>query len=320
LNKQTISASGGENIRLDKFLTSQLSNLSRTQIQNMIRDGLVLVNDFPAKPGLKLDGTEIIHYSSPVLEQELDWIEPENIPLEILYEDDDIIAVNKTAGMVVHPGVGNRSGTLVNALVFHFDYLSDINGSLRPGIVHRLDEDTSGVLLAAKNNQSHAGLAAQFENRTVKKEYTGVTWGSWKEMEGEIDSPIRRKRTDPTSYEINESGRQALTRFKVINQDQYLSQVAFYPKTGRTHQIRVHSASMNHPIFGDEKYGGGANKTKGFIPEVTGALIQALKQIGRHALHAKQITFLHPVSKEDITIEAPIPEDMSTIQMDAFYG
>ncbi|MEA1881766.1 MAG: RluA family pseudouridine synthase [Candidatus Marinimicrobia bacterium] len=313
MNKQTLSASGGKNIRLDKFLSSYLSDISRTQIQNLIRDGLVLVNGEPSKVGLKLDGTETIHYSRPEMEPEVNRIKPEQIPLDILYEDEDIIAVNKPAGMVVHPGVGKKAGTLVNALAFHFDRLSDINGSLRPGIVHRLDEDTSGVLLVAKNNQSHAALAAQFENRTVQKEYAAVTWGSWRDLDGDIDAFIKRKRTDPTSYEIHESGRRALTRFKVINQGQYLSEVAFYPKTGRTHQIRVHSASVNHPIFADEKYGGGLNKTKGFIPEITRTLQKMLKEINRMALHARKISFQQPTTQKDIEIEAPIPDDLKTL-------
>ena len=305
-----LSAAGGENIRLDKFLSFHLSDLSRTQIQNMIKDGLVLVNGAPSKTGYKLDGSETIHYSLPEIQPELNRIEPQDIPLDILYEDEDVIAVNKAAGMVVHPGVGNRNGTLVNALAFHFDNLSDINGSLRPGIIHRLDEDTSGVILVAKNNKSHAALAAQFENRTIQKEYMGITWGNWKVLEGEIDGSIKRKRSDPTTYHIDDTGRQALTHYKVINQGQYLSEVAFFPKTGRTHQIRVHSASMNHPIFGDEKYGGGMNKAKGFIPEVTRTLQKMLKGINRHALHARRISFLHPASRDNIEIEAPIPKDI----------
>lgn len=276
----------------------------------MIRDGLVLVNGERSKVGYKLDGSEAIQYTLPEIEPEINWIEPEDIPLDILYEDEDVMAINKSAGMVVHPGVGNRNKTLVNALAFHIENLSNINGSLRPGIVHRLDENTSGVILVAKNNKSHSILAAQFESRTIQKEYLGVTWGNWKEIEGKIDGSIKRKRTDPTTFQIEGTGRHALTHYKVVNQGQYLSEVAFFPKTGRTHQLRVHSASKNHPIFGDDKYGGGMNKTKGFIPEITQTLHKLLKEINRQALHARKISFTHPTSKNQIEIEAPIPGDM----------
>ena len=313
MNKKYISASGGENTRLDIFLTSVLTDLSRTQIQNMIQDGLVLVNEQSSKSGLKLDGSESIKYSIPQIESELSHIEPEYIPLDILYEDDHILAINKPAGLVVHPGVGNKSGTLVNALAFHFENLSDINGNLRPGIVHRLDEYTTGVILVAKHNKAHAHLASQFENRTIQKEYVGVTWGNWKQLEGSISGSIKRKRSDPTTYQVDELGRQALTQYKTINQGPILSEVNFTPKTGRTHQIRVHSASMNHPIFGDEKYGGGLSKAKGFIPEVTSALRRLFEDISRHALHAHKISFQHPFTDKNTQIYAPIPDDIKTL-------
>ena len=313
MSKKHISASGGENTRLDIFLTSVLTNLSRTQIQNMIQDGLILVNDQPSKSGLKLDGSESIKYSIPQIESELSHIEPENIPLDILYEDDHILAINKPAGLVVHPGVGNKSGTLVNALAFHFENLSDINGNLRPGIVHRLDEYTTGVILVAKHNKAHAHLASQFENRKIQKEYVGVTWGNWKQLEGSIGGSIKRKRSDPTTYQVDDLGRQALTQYKTINQGPILSEVNFTPKTGRTHQIRVHSASMNHPIFGDEKYGGGLSKAKGFIPEVKSTLRRLFKDISRHALHAHKISFQHPFTDKNIQIYAPIPDDIKTL-------
>ena len=317
---KSLSAAGGEQIRLDKFLSDHLSDLSRTQIQKMIQDGLVLVNQTKAKPSLKLEGTESITYTIPEVETVDTHIEPEPIPLDILYEDEVMVAINKQAGLTVHPGVGKPNGTLVNGLAHHFKSLSDVNGALRPGIVHRLDENTSGVILVAKTNKAHSSLASQFEKRTIQKEYFGITWGVWEDSEGTIDGAIKRKRSDPTSYEIEPSGRSAQTGYKVLNQGPYISAVSFFPKTGRTHQIRVHSASMDHPIIGDDKYGGGLNRSKGFIPEVTKSLRLIIKGLGRHALHAKQISFSHPTTKSTITIEAPVPEDISSIGVNDFHG
>ena len=177
LTSKLLSAAGGGNIRLDKFLSTQLPDLSRTQIQKMISDGLVQVDQSPSKASMKLEGIKKISYTFPDLDLEPTQIEPEAIELNILFEDETVIAINKPPGLVVHPGVGKPNGTLVNGLVHYFDQLSDLNGKLRPGIVHRLDVGTSGVILIAKNNTSHANLASQFEKRTIKKEYFGITWG-----------------------------------------------------------------------------------------------------------------------------------------------
>ncbi len=317
---KSLSAAGGEDNRLDKFLSNHLPDLSRTQIQKMIHDGLVLVNKSKAKSSLKLEGTESITYTIPEPETDVNHIDPEPIPLDILYEDDAIVAINKQPGLTVHPGVGKPNGTLVNGLAHHFKSLSDVNGALRPGIVHRLDENTSGVILVAKTNKAHTALASQFEARTVQKEYLGITWGVWENDEGIIDGAIKRKRSDPTSYEIESTGRSAQTGYKVLDHGAYISSVAFFPKTGRTHQIRVHSASMNHPIIGDDKYGGGVNRAKGFIPEVTKTLRQIINTLGRHALHAKRITFKHPTTNSTMTIEAPIPIDIASIQVNDLHG
>ena len=316
---ETVSAAGGRQIRLDKFLSDRLKELSRTTIQKMILDGLVLVNDSNAKPSLKLEGTESIKYTYPAVEEVLYSIKPEPIPLDILFEDEVLVAVNKKAGLIVHPGVGNHTGTLVNGIVYHFNSLSNINGMLRPGIVHRLDKETSGVILVAKTNSAHSALALQFASRSIQKEYFGITWGKWNKNKGDIDFAIKRKRSDPTSYTIDPSGKDAQTSYKVLDQGPYLSAVSFFPKTGRTHQIRVHSQSKNHPIFCDKKYGGGLDRAKGFTPEVTKKLQQMARLLGRHALHARQITFEHPIKKTPLTIKAPLPEDMTSIKINEFH-
>ena len=311
---KTLSADGGENTRLDKFLSNHLPELSRTKIQKMINDGLVQVDNNYAKASFILEGSENISYTIPDINIDITDITPEAIPLEILYEDDSFIAINKQPGLVVHPGNGNEDGTLVNGLVHYFNKLSDINGFLRPGIVHRLDKDTSGVILIAKDNSSHIKLSSQFQNRTIKKEYFAITWGKWNEPNGCINNAIKRRRLDPTSYQIDKDGRESITDYELIKQGEYLSSVTFYPKTGRTHQIRVHSSSMNHPIFGDDKYGGGNQKVKGFIPEVNKELKIMLNDIERQALHAKKIIFNHPKNDKIISIEAPIPLDIKKIE------
>ena len=314
MTSKTLSAVEGEGLRLDKFLSNQLPELSRTKIQKMINDGLVFVNNTEAKASLILDGSEFIAYTVPDLNINIKDISPQEIPLEILYEDNFIIAINKQPGLIVHPGNGHTSGTLANGLVYYFDQLSDLNGFLRPGIVHRLDKDTSGVILIAKDNASHRKLASQFQNRTIKKEYFAITWGIWKDFKGSINNAIKRKRSDPTSYHIDKEGREAVTNYELIKQGQYLSSITFYPKTGRTHQIRVHSSSMNHPIFGDNKYGGGDQKIKGFTPEVNKLLKKLLNNIGRQEFHAKKIVFKHPDNDKLISIEAPIPLDIKNIE------
>jgi len=316
MDKITISANGNENIRLDKFLSNHISNLSRTQIKQIILDGFVHVNESLVKPSVILDGSEEITYSIPQSNFDIDILEPENLNLDILYEDNYLIAINKPAGLIMHPGAGHSNGTLANGLIYHFKQLSDCNGFLRPGIVHRLDKETSGVVLIAKDNSTHSLLSSQFEKREIKKEYFGITWGKWYVKEGEIKDNIKRKRSDPTSYKIDNNGREAITLYKVIESGLYTSEVFFYPKTGRTHQIRVHAAGRNYPIYGDKKYGGGENKIKGFIPEISKKLFQSFKTFKRHALHAKKITFFHPYLNDDFSIESPIPKDILLLKKD----
>ena len=302
------------NVRLDYYLSTEIPGFSRTKIQSMIRDGLVQVNGENQRSSYKLTGGERISLYIEETQNERDHLIPESIPLDIIYEDEEIIGINKPAGLVVHPGVGNKSGTLVNGLIYHFQMLSTLNGELRPGIVHRLDKDTSGVMIIAKTDTAHAYISKQFETKTVQKKYVGITWGLWQEKEGKIETKLFRKKSDPTLFEVHsDKGKTSVTHYKVLEEGRYYSLVNYMPKTGRTHQIRVHSAYQNHPILGDKKYGGGITKIKGFIPEVGKILKIELERLNRHALHSGTICIKHPGTKSDIEIHAPLPNELNLI-------
>lgn len=308
-------------LRLDRFLASNISDHSRSRIQTWIRSGCVLVNGTQRKTGYALELNDEIQVDPPEEEPSLHVLHPEPMDLDILYEDEQIVVINKPAGLVIHPGVGNSTGTLVHGLLYHFQALSDLNGAVRPGIVHRLDRDTSGIILIAKTNQAHAHLADQFQNREVKKEYSGLTWGIWPETEGEINKPIGRRKKDPTTYCVSGEGKPSFTRFEVEKQLRHLALVSFFPKTGRTHQIRVHAAHMGFPIFGDEIYGGGLAKTRGFLPEFTHLYKQEMNRFNRHALHARRLEFLHPEKKEPVIFETPLPKEYLNLvnSIESFY-
>jgi len=313
---------GEENTRLDHYLVEQLPEVTRTQIQKMIKQEFVTVNGKLEKANYRLQVGDTVIAKPMDIEPEIDSIIPEDIPLNILFEDDDIIIINKQAGLVVHPGKGNYTGTLVHGLKHHCENLSTLNEALRPGIVHRLDQETSGIMVVAKTNNAHSNIAAQFQDRTVEKTYMGISWGIWKEKEGCIDVSLKRNRKNPTTFCVDESGRKAVTYFKVLQDFRYMSVVEFYPKTGRTHQIRIHAMHMNHSIVHDEKYNGGVNRTKGFLPEVQRDIKLLLKKMNRHALHAKQLSFNHPISGERVNFTAELPQDMQTMieHMQTHYG
>ncbi|MDP7071625.1 MAG: RluA family pseudouridine synthase [Candidatus Marinimicrobia bacterium] len=302
----------GENIRLDKFLSAEIQDYSRTQIQQAIREGNALVDGEAQKASFLLSGGEEVEITISLPNTVSDSVEPEPIPLDIVFEDDFLLMLNKPAGLSVHPGAGQPNGTLVNGLVHYTNQLSGINGALRPGIVHRLDKDTSGIIAAAKTNKAHRHLGKQFEERSVEKEYVGIVWGKW-EGSGTMDKPIKRSRNDRTKYEVQDSGRLAKTDFNVLSSNTVMSIVQYFPKTGRTHQIRVHSEHAGHPIIGDEKYGGGKNRAKGFMPEVQQKIRQMLSKTNRHLLHAKKLSFTHPESGERVTFEAPVSDDMKRV-------
>ena len=296
-------------LRLDKFLVTNIPELSRSKIQKHIKNGNVIVNGSFKKTGYKLEiNDEINILNSPMTSKNEDYLIPENIKLDIIYEDLDIIIINKPSNLVVHPGAGNIRGTLANGLKYHFKSLSKLNGIQRPGIVHRLDSGTSGVMIIAKTDSSHNSLAKQFQLKEVKKEYTAITWGNFFPKKGVINSPIGRKKRDPTSFNIDMDGKKSETAYKLLENFSHFSLVSFFPKTGRTHQIRVHASSMGFPIFGDEKYGGGRTRIKGFLPEYGKIYLELLDYFEGHALHAKKITFLHPRTNKEVTFRTEMPK------------
>ena len=283
--------------RLDVFVVEHCSELSRSHVQKLIEQGMVLVDDAQRKANYKLRGTEEVQVSVP--EAEPITAAPEDIPLDILYEDKDIIVVNKARGMVVHPASGVYSGTLVNALLHHCQDLSGINGEIRPGIVHRLDKDTSGVMVCAKNDTAHLDLAEQIRTKTAHRTYWAIVHGNIKEEAGIIKGDIGRHPTDRKKMAIvRENGKPAVTHFKVLERFGEYTLVECKLETGRTHQIRVHMTSIGHPLVNDPKYG--PKKSSPFA-------------IQGQALHSLQLTLTHPVTKEKMTFTAPVPSDMEKI-------
>ena len=274
--------------RIDKELAHHLADISRSQLQKWIEDGNVTVNGEKVKPKYKLVvGDRVV--VQPEKPQKID-LEPENIPLDIVYEDDDVIVINKPQGMVVHPAPGHPNHTLVNALLYHSP-LSTINGEFRPGIVHRIDKDTSGLLMIAKNDLAHRSLAAQLKAKTNEREYVALVHGVIKEERGTIDAPLGRSKKDRKKQAVVEDGRHAVTHFKVLERFQHYTLVSCRLETGRTHQIRVHMKYIGHPLAGDPLYG----------PRKT------LPGNGQY-LHARLLGFKHPRTGKQMTFTSPLPE------------
>ncbi|MBR5636216.1 MAG: RluA family pseudouridine synthase [Pseudobutyrivibrio sp.] len=277
-----------EDIRIDKFLAANLPDKSRSYYQKAIDNGFVLVNGKQVKSKYQTKlGDEIVISIEPV--KEIDIL-PEDIPIEILYEDSDVIVVNKPKGMVVHPAPGHYSGTLVNALMYHCkDSLSGINGEIRPGIVHRIDMNTTGSLLVCKNDKSHNDIAAQIKIHSVNRIYKGIVVGNFKEEEGTIYAPIGRNPKDRKKMAVVSDGREAITHFTVLEQFKGFSYVQFKLETGRTHQIRVHMAHIGHPLLGDDVYG------------------KPVKGLDGQTLHAQTLGFKQPSTGEYVEVNAPLP-------------
>ena len=309
-----VAQKGQQPLRVDKYLMNYIENATRSKIQQAAKDGNIYVNDVTVKSNYKVKPNDVVRvlFENPPYEF---LLVPEDIPLTIVYEDDALLVVNKPAGMVVHPGHGNYSGTLINALTFHFDNLPN-NSSNRPGLVHRIDKDTSGLLVVAKTEEAMTHLAKQFFDKTSEREYIALVWGDVKEDQGTIEGAIGRhpkNRLQNTVFTGDDShkGKPAVTHYKVLERFGYVTLVSCKLETGRTHQIRVHLKHIGHTLFNDERYGGDRilkgtsfSKYKQFVENCFSILT-------RQALHAKTLGFVHPVTQEKMKFDSSVPDDIS---------
>src|SRR6266550_2177832 len=293
-------------IRLDAYLASQIDGWSRSRLQRLIDDEDVLVNGHAVKSSYKVsENDEVeVELTPPALAN----FTPENIPLNIVFEDDELIVINKPAGLVVHPAAGIQSGTLANALAYHFQNLSTRAGAIRPGIVHRLDKDTSGLLVAAKTESSHEHLADQFRAREVFKSYVALVYGVVKQESGRIEQPIARDPRNRTRMAVVPGGRGALSLYKVRRSFNAFTLLDVELKTGRTHQIRVHLSWLKHPVVGDELYGAGRDNN---LRDVH--LRAQIRKLKRQFLHAEQLGFRHPHTGEQMRFAAPLPSELTDL-------
>lgn len=308
-----IAEKGQNPLRVDKYLMNYIEKATRNKIQKAAKDGNIYVNDVPVKQNYKVKAGDVVQvmFEHPPYEF---LLTPENIPLDIVYEDDTVLVVNKPAGMVVHPGHGNYSGTLINALVYHFENLPN-NSSDRPGLVHRIDKDTSGLLVIAKTEHAMAHLSKQFFDKTSEREYVAMVWGNVEEDEGTVEGNIGRhpkNRLQNTVYEGDdaEKGKPAVTHFKVLERFGYVTLVACKLETGRTHQIRVHMKYIGHTLFNDERYGGEKILKGTTFTKYKQFVENCFKVLPRQALHAKTLGFTHPKTGEWMSFNSDLPEDM----------
>jgi 23S rRNA pseudouridine1911/1915/1917 synthase len=288
-----------------------IPNATRNKIQNAATAGDIYVNDVPVKSNYRVKPLDVVRImlTHPPFENRVD---PENIPLDIVYEDDTLLLINKPAGFVVHPGHGNYTGTLVNALAYHFDNLP-MNSSERPGLVHRIDKDTTGLLVIAKTEAAMTHLAKQFEAKTSEREYVAMVWGTVKEDEGTIEGNIARHVKDRMQMSVFEDptiGKHAVTHYKVLERFGYVTLVSCILETGRTHQIRVHMKHIGHPIFNDERYGGNLILKGTTFTKYKQFIDNCFKVLPRQALHAKTLGFIHPTTGEMMRFDTELPQDM----------
>jgi len=300
-------------LRIDKFLSDRLENSSRTRIQNAANAGNILVNNNAVKPNYKIKPGDIVQVVLPTPPRDIELI-PENIPLNIVYEDDDVLVVNKQPGMVVHPAYGNYTGTLVNALMWHFRDLPLFNtGESRPGLVHRLDKNTSGILVIAKNEFALNRLSKQFFDRTTDRRYNALIWGIPDPSEGTITGNVGRSIKDRKVMQVfkdDTEGKTAITHYKVLEDFGYISLIECKLETGRTHQIRVHFSHIKHPLFNDEEYGGDQILKGTTFTKYQQFIKNCFKILPRQALHAKSLAFDHPVTGKRLSFDSDLPDDM----------
>ena len=297
-----------DNIRIDIFLSSKIEGFSRSKIKKLIVDGKVLIDNQTVKPSLILNQGQKISCDLEIQEKE-NVLEPQKIEFDIIFEDNHFIVINKPAGLVVHPGNGNHSNTLANGLLFYLKDISTLD-PFRPGIVHRLDKDTSGIIITAKNESALQSLSKLFEKRKVEKEYKAMVWG-FPEDKGVIKNYIQRDVRNKTAFRVsNTTGREAITNYEVIENFGPLSLVSLYPSTGRTHQLRVHMKSIGHSIFSDEKYSGGNKNIKSFHTKYSSILRRCFKIARRQMLHASSIKFIHPFTCKKLKFKTNLPSDM----------
>ncbi len=306
-------------LRIDKFLTDRLPNVSRNKIQEAIEAGFVMVNGKPTKANYKIRPLDLITVSMPEPPRDTE-VKPENITLNIVYEDEHLLVVNKPAGMVVHPAYNNWTGTLVNALAYHFQHLPTMQGNDgRPGLVHRIDKDTSGLLVIAKTDVAMMGLAKQFYDHSIERTYYALVWGEPKEDRGTINVPLGRSLKDrrisiaytPESGLVG--GKEAITHYEVLKRLRYVSLVKCNLETGRTHQIRAHLKHLGHPLFNDEMYGGNEILKGSMFSKYKAFVENCFKIMPRQALHAKTLGFTHPVSKEKMQFDSSLPTDFQSV-------
>jgi len=307
---------GQSAIRIDKYIFSRMENTSRTRIQNAADAGNILVNSKPVKPNYRVKPGDIIQIVLPDPPREIELI-PENIPLNIIYEDDDVVVVNKEAGMVVHPAYGNYRGTLVNALMWHFKDLPLFStGELRPGLVHRIDKNTSGILVIAKNELALNRLSKQFYDRTTDRKYIAIVWGLPDPREGTITGHVGRNVKDRKIMQVfpdGGQGKHAVSHYRVIEDLGYISIVECKLETGRTHQIRVHFSHIRHPLFNDDEYGGDQILKGTSFSKYQQFVRNCFQILPRQALHAKSLAFDHPVTGKRLSFDSELPSDMQNL-------